>query len=391
MSYRKFKADNIFTGYKLLDSDHVLISDEEGKIIEITGTKEAGDDIETYSGILSPGFINTHCHLELSHLKGIIPKHTGLADFVLKVITGRHTEEEVILEAINQAEDEMIRNGIVAVGDICNNELTIPQKIKNRLSYHNFIEVSGFPPAVMKERFNRSAVILENYLKKLPASKSTLSPHAPYSTSTQLFEMISRNSRGQLLTMHNQETAEENKLFKEGSGDLLRLYKELGIDISFFKPGGKSSLQTVMPYIDDKQSVILVHNVHSSREDIEFAASLPLDITWCLCPNANLYINNELPDVDQFVAGECNIVLGTDSLASNHQLNIMQEVKTIQAYFPHIELATILQWATINGARTLGMEDLFGSFEKGKMPGVLVLQGRAQLYAGHSSEIKRLI
>ena len=84
--YRKFTAENIFTGNKLLASGNVLITKMDGTIVEIISIENAGEAIEQHKGILSPGFINAHCHLELSHLKGLIPEKTGLIDFILKVV-----------------------------------------------------------------------------------------------------------------------------------------------------------------------------------------------------------------------------------------------------------------------------------------------------------------
>src|SRR5438045_7598910 len=114
MRIRKFQADQLFTGYKSLDNDHVLITDEEGMIKEISKINDAGDEVQKLNGILSPGLVNCHCHLELSHMKGMIPEKTGLVDFVFKVVTERHHPEEEILEAISKAEEEMLENGIVA-------------------------------------------------------------------------------------------------------------------------------------------------------------------------------------------------------------------------------------------------------------------------------------
>ncbi len=144
-----------------------------------------------------------------------------------------------------------------------------------------------------------------------------------------------------VLTIHNQETTAENELFEKGEGDFLRLYEKLGIDISFFKPSGKTSLQTYLPYLKNYESLILVHNVHTNKEDIDFENKSQITnhkstIFYCLCPNANLYITNTLPDVNLLIEQQCNIVLGTDSLASNHQLSILEEIKTLQKYFPSI-------------------------------------------------------
>ena len=156
MTYRKFQATKLFTGTEMLGPDAVLITDDQGRIEEIINTAEAGEDIQKLEGVLSPGFINCHCHLELSHMKGLIPEKTGLVDFVFKVVNERHFPDEEILDAIDNAENEMRKNGIVAVGDICNNTLTLQQKQKQNLAYYNFIEVSGWMPSVAPIRFERS-------------------------------------------------------------------------------------------------------------------------------------------------------------------------------------------------------------------------------------------
>lgn len=374
--YRKLSADKIFDGYGFRHQQ-VLIADETGVIIDMVDENEAGDDIEKLSGLLCPGFINAHCHLELSHMKGHIPKHTGLVDFVLKIVTERHYAEQDILQAIERAEEEMLHNGIVAVGDICNNTLSVTQKSKGRLQYHNFIETSGFVPAFANERFNRSLEILKAYRATGNDQRSTICPHAPYSVSPQLFALINEMPGNNLLTMHNQETAAENDFFENGTGDFLRLYKQLGIDISFHEPTGKSSLQSSLPYFTKDQSIILVHNVFSAYDDLGFLKfkiqNSKFKISLCLCPNANLYISNTLPDVNMLKKHTDNIVLGTDSLASNDQLSIWAEIQTLQENFPAIGLDTLLRWATSNGSKALQMDGKLGSFEKNKQPGILLL------------------
>ncbi len=123
----------------MLSSNHVLITEEKGIVQEIIDEKEAGEDIQKFNGILTPGFINCHCHLELSHMKGLIPEKTGLVDFVFAVVTQRHFPEEEILEAIAAAENEMIQHVIVAAVDICNLFITIEQKLKHNLLYFIFV------------------------------------------------------------------------------------------------------------------------------------------------------------------------------------------------------------------------------------------------------------
>jgi aminodeoxyfutalosine deaminase len=394
--YRKFTANNIFTGSNLLPAGNVLITDTAGLIKEIIPEKEAGDNVERLIGILTPGFINAHCHMELSHLKGVIPEKTGLVDFVYNIITQRHFAQETILAAIMTAETDMLQNGIIAVGDICNTTHSITQKQQQRLLYHNFIEVAGFVPAGATTRFETATETLHQFLSTAHCQWSSISPHAPYSVSPALFELLNNYPNNNLITIHNQETAAEDELYKTGTGDFLRLYEKLGIDISFFKHSGKSSLQTFLPHFKNNQSLILVHNVTTSKEDIDFVKlrmsniELP-SVFYCLCPNANQYISNIIPNVNRLIENGCNIVLGTDSLASNHQLSILEEMKTLQQHFPQLELQTLLQWATFNGAKALQMEGKLGSFEKGKQPGIVLIENTNDLQLTEKSTSKRIL
>ncbi|MBC7873785.1 MAG: amidohydrolase family protein [Ferruginibacter sp.] len=378
MAYRKFSADKIFDGYSFLDDGNILITDEEGVIQSIVTEREAGDDVEQFKGILSPGFINCHGHLELSHMKGLLKEGTGLVQFVLDVVEQRHFPEEEIIKAIEKAEDEMLLNGIVAAGDICNNVLTIPQKTKGRIYYHNFIEASGFSPQIAQPRFERSVGVFREYAKNysIPVESNSIVPHAPYSVADELWDLVINFPGNHLFTIHNQETAGENEWFMNKCGELTTLYEKMNIDVSFFKASGKSSLQTYLPKFLNNQSLILVHNVHTSENDILFAKRTTHNgqLFWCLCPNANQYITGQLPNIDMLMKHDCAIVLGTDSLASNHQLSILEEIKTIQQHFPHIEIEKMLRWATSNGAKALQLDALLGSFEKGKRPGIILIE-----------------
>lgn len=381
MPYHKFKADHLFTGTEILDHHHVLVTDEKGFVQDIVNIKDAGDEIQTFKGLLTPGFINCHCHLELSHMKGLIPERTGLIDFVFNVVTQRHFPEEEILDAVAKAEGEMIVNGIVAVGDICNNILTIPQKLKQRLAYYNFIEVSGWLPQVAEQRFQRSKEILDAFSLQPSAFnlQPSLAPHAPYSVSDKLWKLIAPFFQNKTTTIHNQETAFEDALFFNGSGDFTGMYEMMKLDSSFFKPTGKSSLQSYLHKLDGAENVLLVHNTFIKEEDIR-AVNFSSKATgqqfyYCLCVKANTYIENALPPVDLLRQHNCNITIGTDSLASNWRLSVLDEIKTIRQHFSFIPTVELLQWATINGARALQMDDRLGSFEKGKQPCIVLIDG----------------
>ena len=374
MTYRKLKADKIFDGYKLTENT-VLIVSKDGIIEDLVDTENAGDGIEIFTGILCPGFINCHCHLELSHMKGLIPEKTGLVDFVFKVVTERHHSEEEILQAIEIAESEMLNNGIVAIGDICNNSLTIAQKQKERVLYYNFIEASGWLPSISKIRFERSAQLLKEFSQL--HTPSTIVPHAPYSVSQNLWNEIQPFFENRTVTIHNQETTFEDEFFLNGGGGVTRMYEMMKIDNTHHQPTGKSSLRSYFNKLEKAKNVILVHNTFMKHEDVDYVKLVTqnskLKTYFCLCVNANKYIENALPPIEMFRKNKCAIVLGTDSLASNWSLNILDEINTIRKSFPLIRLEETLQWATMNGARALDIDDQFGSFERGKRPGVVLI------------------
>ncbi len=391
MVYRKFKADHLFDGRILLENS-VLITDAAGKIIAVVGDDEAGENVETFSGILSPGFINAHCHLELSHLKNKIPERTGLIEFVYKVVTERQFPEETILDAMRIAEGEMAKSGIVAVGDICNNALSALVKEKGEMQYYNFIEASGWNPQVASERFERSRAIYDKYFQK--ESHVSIVPHAPYSVSEELWEKITPYFVGKVVTIHNQETSHEDQFFLQGSGELAKMYELMKIDNAFYKPPGTGSVPSYFTKLSSASSVILVHNTFIQQEDIDFISAVKPPkqlVSFCLCPNANMYIENALPPVDLLLQNNVNIILGTDSLASNHQLNILEEIKTISKNFPSIKIETFLTWATLNGATALQMNDTLGSFETGKQPGIVLIENVKEGVIDKASNARRLL
>jgi cytosine/adenosine deaminase-related metal-dependent hydrolase len=315
----------------------------------------------------------------LSHLQGLIPQRTGLVEFVLAVVNQRRRSAAEILQAISQAEDDMLQRGIVAVGDICNGNDSLPQKLRARMRYYNFIEVTGWLPQVAAARFASSRTCLDQFTQALsPASQSSLCAHAPYSVSRELWQLLLPYFTSLTTTsIHNQETPAEDELFRHGTGDLLGMYERMHLINGQFKATGISSLQSVLPYMQRTKNLLLVHNTFTREQDLRWLATVPLPgpaFFLCLCVNANLYIEGCLPDIDLLRQHQTTLVLGTDSLASNESLDLMEEIKTIMRHYPLIPHTELLQWATINGARALQLDHEMGSFEKAKRPGVVILE-----------------
>jgi len=394
--YRKFKADQLFDGTKFLEKDSILITTGDGTVHDIIGETEAGEGIEPIQGVLTPGLINAHCHLELSHLKNVIPPHTGLIDFLCSVVTKRDFSPGQKMESISKAEKEMDENGIVAVGDICNTADAIDAKRQSRICWNSFIEVISFTDANAENAIRHYLTVLEKHKEELEwPNQNVLTPHAPYSISPKTFEMLNEATSEKIISIHNQEHPAEDELYKTGGGDYLKLFSIFGVNKSPFPITCKSSIRSYLPHFNKQQSILLVHNTYMPGEDIDFANEYAnthtIELTYCICINANLYIENKTPPVNEFRKRGCRLVLGTDSYSSNWQLDICREMYTVQKNFPEIPLAEILCWATSNGATALGQDDRLGSFNKGKKPGLVAISGLENGKLSESSKARRIL
>ena len=371
--YQKFQADQVFTGTKLLDGHPVLVVREDGTIEDIINKEDAGEDIQVLKGLLSPGFVNAHCHLELSHLKNAIPAHTGLQEFVKQIVALRKVDEHVIADAIMKAEDEMFENGIVAVGDICNTLDTLEQKLKHRIAYYSFVELYDLDPTRAHDKIIAGINIQNTFQEN--CIRASLVPHAPYSVSFNLWKLLTEHFESHTITMHNQETKDENDFFETKTGSFLGMYERTKVSLDFFEPTGLTSVRSVLPYFKKAHRSILVHNSFTSVEDIQAVQKDMPNSFWCICANANQYIEQTMPPIELLRSQKVNIVMGTDSYASNWSLNMLDEIKTIQKHLPQIPLEELLGWSTINGAKALQMDKGLGSFEKGKKPGLVLIEG----------------
>jgi cytosine/adenosine deaminase-related metal-dependent hydrolase len=373
----------------------VIIVDDDGKILKIDDQRNYDPaELEIYKGVIVPGFVNTHCHLELSHMKGKVDTGKGLIPFITDVVTKREAPETEIAQAIANAETEMIQNGIVAVGDISNVTDTFPQKAKGNLRYYTFVEFFDFlldHTAVAE--FEKFKAVFDQ-LELTDGSQKSLVPHAPYSVSRRLFQLLNDANGNAPLTIsiHNQELTAENDLFLQKSGDFIGFYNSFGIGLEAFEATGKTSIHYAIEQMNPKHKTLFVHNTKSTIADIQAAQAWGKDnVYWVTCPNANLYIENSLPDYRYFIDTNANLTIGTDSLTSNWQLCILEEMKTIAKYQSYIPFDMMIRWATLNGAEALGFDDTLGSIEVGKKPGLNLLNLDKNLKLSANTTVTKLI
>lgn len=391
---RKVSADFVCPVSSPPLKDGVVVLDETGKILDISDRNKFDvAELEIHKGTIVPGFVNTHCHLELSHMLGKCPTGLGLIPFISHVIRERNAPAEVIQEAIERAEREMIAGGIMAVGDISNTTDTFTQKQKGNLRYHTFVEYFDL---FQEQNTGAECLRYDEVYEALPVTHSCTKskvPHAPYSVSPKLFEHLNNANTGQqLISIHNQETPPENELFQHKSGAFIAFYQRLGFDLGAIPKLGKSAIHYALEHLSPKNKHLFVHNTLTQKEEVEYTHEVlgKENVYWAICPNANLYIENKLPDFRNFLDAGAALTIGTDSLTSNWQLSILEEMKTILRYQSYLDFHTVLQWATLNGAKALGFDRDLGSIEKGKTPGLVLLEGTRQDKLEHDSTARKI-
>ena len=347
---RKISAQYIFTmtGRPLRRGVVTVAGDGTVTAVEDTGgnlTESAGT--EFYNGIIIPGLINCHTHLELSHMRGLIPAGDGLSEFVEAVRTRREASQEEVVAAAAQADREMYAEGIAACGDISNNSLTAAIKRNSVISYLTFAEVFGSDPSVAETRMeNAMKVVRELSASHLPVQ---ITPHSLYSISPPLWQKIREQIRpGSVISLHFLESDDERRMTS--------LHAAKALDLSHLAA-----------------HMLLVHNTVITRDEASAVASA--GNTWfCLCPSSNMHISGMMPPAAILREITDRIVIGTDSLASTASLSMIRELKLLQDAAPHIPLEELVRWGTLNGARALKMEDTLGSIEPGKKPGILLVE-----------------
>ncbi len=352
----------------------LIKADDDGTILSVENTEgnlKETRAVEFYNGIIIPGFVNCHCHLELSHLKGAIPKGTGLAGFLTLLQNIRNNDPDVILSSVISADKELYREGVELCADICNDKVTFTVKMKSPVRYLNLLEVFATDPGKAAGRMSEIIRLSEDSEKDgLPYF---IVPHTVYTVSLPLFRLLrEKTNENRVTSIHFMETKGEDTFVSDHSGPLMDSLLKAGmLPKELHTP--ESCVSAILNEVTPSGSLILVHNTYTDRSTIK-AIQKRKNTYWCLCPDSNKYIENKLPPVDLLTSEGCDIVIGTDSLASNTRLSIISELKTIQENFPAFGLEEIIRWATLNGAKALGEDQNYGKIEPGMRPGLLLLE-----------------
>jgi cytosine/adenosine deaminase-related metal-dependent hydrolase len=330
---------------------------------------------ERAEGVLCPGLVNAHCHLELSALADTVPGGGGFIAWAQRFLaTNTETPGERRRAAAREAAAAAVRLGTAAIGDV-GNTLDAARAIgEARLAGVLFHELVGSREAkaggaladAARERAELDAGAgWPAHLGYVPA------PHAAYSVGPDLLRRIfaAASNAKRATSIHLAEDEEELKLLRDGTGAWPALLEAMGVD-----PTTRVPRQTPVAYLaslgafDGGAPPLLVHMVHAGPDDRRLAREAGATVV--LCPRSNLHIGGLLPDVPALLADGVGLALGTDSLASTPDLSLWAEMATLAGHFPSVPAARWLEAATLGGARAIGLP-AHGALSPGKRPGVL--------------------
>lgn len=390
---RYFSAQYIFTNTGAPLKRGIITTDDEGLILNIEdtgGRLEEKQSVEFYNGVIIPGMVNCHCHLELSHLYGKTVEKEGLGNFIEQVRTLRTGDDAEIMKRAQDADFKMAQDGIVLCADICNTDNTFSIKANSRIKYINLLEVFGTDPARADKRIEEALdLTVKSENCNIPYY---IVPHALYSVSLTLLRKIRSHSHNNKVTsIHFMESEAERELLENHSGPISESYIRSGLMPSVPEMAERHST-AILEEITPSGNLILVHNTSIDPETLK-AVKKRKNIFFCLCPGSNLYIENRLPPVKLFTDTGSAITMGTDSLASNNTLSMIQEMRILQEHFPFVTLEDLVRWTSLNGAVALGEQSLYGSVQAGKKPGLVLLENLniKELKLTPSTTSKRLI
>lgn len=351
--------------------------DEDGTILRTGLCEDPAAEEDFLDGAVVPGFVNAHCHVELSYMWKLFRRGTGMAGFIDQINALRDTASlEEKLADIQSRMDQMWQSGVQAMADISNCDDSFAIKAASPMYTRTFLEVFGTEP-------EDCAGVMENVLalqqKALACGLDAApTPHACYTMSPQLLSAASAEAlKAGFLSYHSEETPEEEEMLRSGSGPMWDNRVRAGMSTP--PVTGSSSLQYFIdrlgaaapaPY---DAHILLVHEVCMDQEGIDAVKAVMWHPFIALCPLSNLYIHDALPPVDLLRTNDLKLTVGTDSLSSNDDLDMVAELFCLQENFPQVPLGELLTWACRNGAEFLGKETEMGTLAPGKRPGLVLI------------------
>jgi len=354
------------------------ISIEDGRITALDDASAAGT-ADLGRAAIMPALVNAHTHLELSYLRGRVPRTEKFLDWIRTIMAARRRypdpADPEIVGAARAAVAEARASGTGLLGDVSNTLVTAPLLREASLSAQIFYELLRFNASDAESMTREARAKADAAADPAGDVRVSLAPHAPYSVSPALFAAIRADldaHSGQVTSVHLGESPEETEFIRRGSGPWRMLLEELGVWTDAWEAPGTSPVAYLeqIGFLDRR--VLAVHGVQFDGDDLDRLRAR--DMTIVSCPRSNTYVGVGAPPLEAFYAMNVHVALGTDSLASAPDLNMFSELAEARRLAPRVPARTLLESATRRGAAALGFGDDYGTLEVGKRAQVIAVR-----------------
>lgn len=381
MTVKRYAANLLYsnTGAPLRNGG-VTIS-ENGEIVEVfqlEGNSHECAGVEWCNGILTPGFVNAHTHMELSFFDGIFLPGGSMVAFLKQIDSLRiDINQETIDQALAKGYAALRADGQVAYADISNAADTVPFKKNEAFESVSFVEMFGANRTLADNAFAEGQRVLQEY-HSAGITNAFLTPHAPYSVGRELWALLMPElEKAPIFSLHFAETAQEIEFLQTGGGAMATLYRrdwkretniptfdELINNLAQLGRGGKR--------------ILLIHCVALTQEMMQRLKADCPQVSLVLCPASNHFIDGSLPNVPLMRREGMHLAVGTDSLSSSPSLSMLDQLRILNRNFPDIPTEELFSWATLGGAEACGFTRL-GAIKEGWKPGVNLIEGEGVL------------
>lgn len=362
--------------------DGAIVLDESGTIVCVGEARDVFVDLryallptERIRGVVLPGLVNAHVHVELSALRGRVGVGRGFVPWVKELIAARAAlDESEAADAIDAAVTALRACGTVAVGEVTNGLGAVRALARAHIGGVAFHEVFSLDDGRARARIARMAE--ERAALGWPSSfRYAVAPHTLYTLGAEVVREIVQSARtsGVVTSLHLAEHPGERRALERGDGPVVEwLGEQFGVDAAALawpkQPpiAAADALSALGPH------VLLVHLTDARADELSTVRERGAHVV--LCPRSNLHIETKLPPLLELRREEIPLALGTDSLASNASLDLLAEAKALADRFPQVPPSELVSMATLGGARALGMSQL-GTIGEGLRPGLLAVEG----------------
>jgi aminodeoxyfutalosine deaminase len=308
-------------------------------------------------GVLLPGLVNAHCHLELSHLAGVLDGAAGYVAWVEALVAARAAASpDLVASAARDAIRGLEACGTAAVGDVSNLLEHLPLLAASTLDAVVFLELLAWDPAA-SERAVASAqrrIADVGGPRPAPNLEVRLGAHGPHSVAPAAFAVLAKG--GGPAALHLAESPSEARFLDRGDAEWAGFLSRRGLGHVAFTPPGTSPVRHADAVGALHPRLVAAHCVQVDDADAGLLARRGVGVV--LCPRSNQRLAVGLPPVLRMREAGVRLALGTDSLASAPDLNVLHDAIALRRAVPSLDPAFLVHLATAGGADVLGLPDL---------------------------------